>query len=252
MRALIAIVCAIPVLGACSKGENAGIEEAKKQAEAELKAKVDRGESAKKISPPVPGQTLIPCAQLIDVPKFQEATGELEPLTVKDYGKGKEAEATATCGLIRGGKRPSEAEQQAKLKKEGRLGVLPGDELCKVSAYCWTIEDPERFRAKCKTRKDADDESMGTYACKQLVMVGAFDVFVYRFFDEDTKCILEVSGGPSNTDGEVTRKCAIAARDSIGPGSIAVGGAPAPSEPAPTEGSAAAPAADGSAAPATP
>ena len=54
MRAAIAIVVSL-VLGACSKGENAGAEEAKKQAEAELKAQVSRGESAKKISPPVPG-----------------------------------------------------------------------------------------------------------------------------------------------------------------------------------------------------
>jgi PBP1b-binding outer membrane lipoprotein LpoB len=60
MRAVIAIVVSSVVLGACSKGENAGAEEAKKQAEAELKAKVDRGESAKKISPPVPGQQKSP------------------------------------------------------------------------------------------------------------------------------------------------------------------------------------------------
>ena len=235
MRAhLLIVVCTAAAVAACSKGENAGAEEARKQAEAELKAKVDRGESAKKISPPVRGQTRIPCEQLIDVAAFGTAIGELDPMTVKDTGKS-EVEATASCSLVRGGKRPNEAEQQAKLKKEGRLGVLPGDEVCNVSAFCWTIEDPDRFRAKCAQRKDADDESMGSYACRQLVMVGAHDVFVYRFFDEDTKCILQVRGGPSNTDNEVIRKCAITARDTIGPAQIAVSGdapAPAADEPA--------------------
>jgi hypothetical protein len=234
MRAAIAIVVSL-VLGACSKGENAGAEEAKKQAEAELKAQVARGESAKKISPPVPGQTKIPCEQLIDAAAFTSALGETEPMTVKDKQKD-EPEAVASCSLVRGGARPSPAEQAALLKKNGKLGVIPGDPVCVVTAYCWTIETPERFKTKCHERKDADDESMGSYACKQTVMVGAFDVFVYSFFDEDTKCIIKAQGGPSNTDNEVIRKCAIAARDGIGPAQIAVGGA-APAAPAAPAGS---------------
>jgi len=228
-------------LAACGKSENAGAEEAKKQAEEELKAKVDRGEAAVKIKPPVPGQTKIPCEQLIDVAAFQTAIGELEPMGIKDMSKG-EPEAVASCGLTRGGKRPTEAEQKAILKNEGRLGVMAGDELCNVTAYCWTIEEPERFKSKCKLRKEQDDETMGSYACKQVVAVGADDVFVFRFFDADTKCILQVKGGPSAVDNEMIRKCAIAARDSIGPTQIAVGGAPAPkAEPAPEAGSADAP-----------
>lgn len=229
MRAVFAIVVSV-VLGACSKGENAGAEEARKQAEAELKAQVARGESAKKISPPVPGSAKIPCAQLIDLAAFQTALGETEPLTVKDKQKD-EPEAAASCSLTRGGKPLSAAEQAALLKKEGRLGALPGDPVCIVTAYCWTIEEPERFKAKCAQRKDADDESMGSYACRQLVMVGADDVFVYTFFDADTKCILKAQGGPSIRDNDMIRKCAIAARDTIGPAQIAVGGA-APAAPA--------------------
>lgn len=236
MRAAIAIVVsAVMGLAACGKSENAGAEEAKKQAEAEQKAKEARGEAAKKISPPVPGQQKVPCEQLIDLAKFQEVTEEKEPLTVKE--KKDEAEAAASCSIMRGGKRPTEAEQAALLKKEGRLGVMAGDELCNVSAFCWTIEDPDRFKRKCAERKDADDESMGTYACRQLVMVGAFDVFVYRFFDQDTKCILQVRGGPSNTDNDLIRKCAIAARDSIGPAQIAVGAAAPPKKEEPAAGS---------------
>ena len=61
---------------------------------------------------------------------------------------------------------------------------MPGDEVCNVSTFCWTIEDPERFRKKCAQRKEPDDDSMGSYACRQIVATGAFDVYVYRFFDE--------------------------------------------------------------------
>lgn len=234
MRAALSIVLsAVTALVSCSKGENAGAEEARKEAEAEQKAREARGEPAKKIAPPVPGQARIPCEQLIDLAKYQEATGETEALTIRDEAK-IEPEAAASCSLVKGGKKFTEAEQAAKLKKEGRLGVLPGDVVCNISAFCWTIEDPDRFRKKCAQRKETDDDSMGSYACRQTVMVGAFDVYVYRWFDADTKCILQVKGGASQMDNEITRKCAIAARDSIGPAQIAVGGkAPAPaSEPA--------------------
>ncbi|MBL9012700.1 MAG: hypothetical protein JNL83_00895 [Myxococcales bacterium] len=225
---------------ACSKGENAGAEEARKEAEAEQKAREARGEAAKKIAPPVPGQAKIPCEQLIDLPKYQEATGETEPLTIRTDAK-EEPEAAATCSLVRGGKKFTEAEQAAKLKKDGRLGVLPGDVVCQVSAFCWTIEDPDRFKKKCAQRKDSDDESMGSYACRQTVMVGAFDVYVYRFFDADTKCILQVKGGASQMDNDITLKCAKVARDTIGPAQIAVTGS-APPAPAPAAaGSGAAP-----------
>ncbi|MGN6105848.1 MAG: hypothetical protein ACTHU0_12145 [Kofleriaceae bacterium] len=218
MRSTIAILVGALSLMACGKGENAGAEEVRKQAEAEQKAKEGRGEAAKVIRPPVPGQAKIPCSQLIDPAPFQAALGEVEPLTVKDVTAG-DGDSTASCALIRGGKRPSEAEQRALLKKEARLGVLPGDETCNVSAYCYTIEDPERFKQKCK---DRNNEEMGTFACVQVVAQGIDDVFVYRFLDEDTKCVLKVRGGPSQVNNELIRKCAITARDTIGPAQIAV------------------------------
>lgn len=232
MRASIPLVVSLAaVVPACTKGANEGAEQARKEAEAELKAKAASGEAPKKISPPVPGQAKLPCSQLIDVAAFQTALGEAEPLTVSE--RKDEPEAAASCSLNRGGKPLSASEQAAKLKKEGRLGVLPGDEYCNVSAFCWTIEDPERFKTKCADMKRADDETMGTYACRQTVAQGADDVYVYRFFDADTKCILQVRGGASNVDNESIRKCAMTARDSIGPAQIAVGGA-APSAPAAT------------------
>lgn len=211
--------------GACGDSERAGAEEARRQAEAEQKAK-QAAAPARRLSPPVPGQARVPCTQLIDdVAAFQTELKENQALAVKDVTK-TEPDATASCSLIRGGKRPTEAEQQALVKKEGRLGVLPGDELCNVTAFCSTIENDERFRARCKQRKDQDDESLGSYACVQIVAVGAADVKVFRLLDDDTRCVLQVRGGPSNIDNELIRACAKAARDAIGPAQIKVDAAP--------------------------
>jgi len=218
MRVILATVAVS--LFACS-GEHAGAEEARRQAEAEFKDKVEKGVAAKKISPPVPGQSKLSCDKVIDLAAFQTAIGEKEPLTAKDVTKG-DAEAAASCDLIRGGKKMSDAEQQALLKKEGRLGVLAGDVVCNVTTYCYTIEDAERFKKRCAQRKDRDDDTMGSYACVQVVATGKDDVQVFRFFDEDTKCILQVRGGPSNTDNDLIRNCAKTARDTIGPAQIAV------------------------------
>jgi len=208
-------------LGACGNGENAGVEEAKRQAELEQKAKETHAPPAKRLATPVPGQTRVPCTQLINLAAFQTALGEKDPLALKDVTK--TVEAAASCSLIRGGKRPNEAEQQAMIKKTARLGVLPGDELCNVTAFCWTIEDAERFKASCKERKDRDDESLlGSYACVHTSPVGVNDVQSFLFFDEDTKCILQVRGGPSNVNNEIIQSCAKAARDTIGPEQIKV------------------------------
>jgi len=206
-------------LTACGNSERAGADEARRQAEQEEKARQSAAPAAKKLATPVPGHAHVPCSQLIDPAVFQTALGEKEPLTVKDVTK-TEPDAAASCSLVRGGKRPSEAEQKALLKKDGRLGVLPGDELCNVTAFCSTIEDAEHFRARCKERKDRDDESLGSYACVHIVAVGADDVKVFRLLDEDTRCILQIRGGPSNTRNDSIQSCAKAARDAIGPAQI--------------------------------
>ena len=234
MRGTIAIILSLALL-ACSKGANEGAEEAKKQAEKEQKEKEASGGVAKKISPPVPGRAKLDCASVINASLFQQALGETEPVTVAESKS--EPDAAASCSIVRGGKRLSEAEQKAKLKKEGRLGVMPGDEICNVSTFCWTIEDPERFRKKCAEMKDKDDDTLGFYSCVLIVAQGADDVKRFRFFDDDTKCIIQVRGGPSNVDNDLIGKCAKAAHDLIGPDQIKVGAAPAaPAEPA--EGSA--------------
>lgn len=222
MRAISISLAMAAGLLACTKGGKEGLEAARREAEAEQKAKEAAGGAAKVMKPPVAGQTKIPCSQLIDAAAFQQGLGEKEPLQVKAKG---DPNATSACGLHRGGKRPGEIEQKEIIKKEGRLGVLPGDELCHVSAFCSTIEDPERFKKRCT---EQNDESMGTHACVQIVAQGADDVPVFKFFDEDTRCIIQVGGGPSNVNADIIRSCAKLARDTIGPPQIAAGGAPAP------------------------
>ncbi len=219
-------ICVLAGLGAlaCGNSEREGAEAARQKAEAEAKAKAAAA-PATRMATPVPGQAHVPCAQLIDPAVFQTALGEKQPLGVKDVTRS-EPDAAASCSLLRGGKRPTEAEQKALLKKEGKLGVLPGDELCNITAYCSTIEDAERFKARCKLGKDQDDESLGSYACVRIVAVGAADVKVFRLLDDDTRCILRIRGGPSNTDNEMIQSCAKTARDSIGPAQIKVEAAP--------------------------
>jgi hypothetical protein len=222
----IAIALTVGLLAsACGKGENAGAEEAAKEAEKELKAKEANHEVAKTINPPVRGRSKLYCDNVIDVPKFQAALGEKETITVAE-SKG-EPDAAASCSIRRGGKLLGEAEQKQALKTNGRLGVLPGDELCNVSTFCWTIEDPDRFRKKCAELKEKDDDSLGFYSCVLVVAQGEDDVHRFRFFDEDTKCIIQVRGGPSMVDNDFIGKCAKAAHDYIGPDQIAVKPAPA-------------------------
>jgi len=229
MRTMIAIVTCIATASACGKSENAGAEEAKREAEKDLKDRVAHGEVAKKMTPPVPGSAHIPCTQLIDAAAYTKALGEKELMTVSDATKG-DGEAAASCSINRGGKRPNEAEQKALIKSNGKLGVLPGDEICNVTAYCWTIENADRFQKSCVSNgKDItpDPDSLGgTFSCRKTEAVGEADVSVFRFFDTDTKCILKVKGGPSMVDNELIKACARTARDTIGPAQIAVNGAP--------------------------
>lgn len=221
-------------LFACSKGANEGAEAAKQQAEKEQKEKEAAGGVAKKITPPVAGRAKLDCANVIRADLFQQVLGEVEPVTVKPSGS--EPDAAASCSILRGGKRLSDAEQKAKLKKEGRLGVLAGDEICNVSTFCWTIEDPDRFKQKCHDLKEVDDDSLGFYSCVLVVAQGEDDVKRFRFFDSDTKCIFQVRGGPSNVDNDLIGKCAKTAYALIGPDQIKPGAPPAT---APAEGSAA-------------
>jgi hypothetical protein len=219
MRAMITVVGL--GLAACGNAENAGAEEARRLAQAEQRAKEARAAPAKMQAAPVRGEAKIACGQLIDLGAFQTALGEKEPLELRDAAK-TEPEAAAVCVIVRGGKRLTPAEQEAREKRDGRLGVLPGDELCFVAAYCSSRADPDRFRAACKKASGALDDSMGGLSCVTTYGVGAADVKSFRMLDDDTGCILQVRGGPSNIDNELIRRCARTARDTIGPEQIKV------------------------------
>jgi hypothetical protein len=231
MRVLLALV----IFGACDKG-NSAVEEARRQEEEALKEKQANGTLPKAIKPPVSGTSKLPCSQVIDIEKYASAFGEKESMTVKDVSKA-EPDAVSSCDLVRGGKKLTDADQQALLKKEGKLGMLAGDTMCNVTLFCSTIEDPDRFKKKCEEQAAADlkksqspfagmraDDTMGNFACVQVVPTGAFDAMVYKFFDADTKCIFKVRGGPSTQDNDMVRKCAQTARDTIGVQQIAVSG----------------------------
>lgn len=230
---IVSIVVALAAAG-CSKGDP------KEEAEREAKA-LDQTKGTPKpaptVQPPITGEQTVACETLIPDPAvFQTALGETDPVVVKDVTK-TDAEAAASCSLVKGGEKLSAAEQEKLAKKTNRrLGVIPGDDICNVTAYCWTVETEENFKQRCKQKGHKEDESMGSFACVQVVAQGADDVNVYRFFDPDTKCILQVRGGPSNVDNEKIATCARTARDSIGPDQIKPGAAPAaPTEPAPAE-----------------
>jgi hypothetical protein len=221
------------VIGGCGDPEAEGRAAAQQRAAIETKREMAIA-AAKKVHPPVKGRQKLPCTQVINLEAFQTMLGETEALTVNE-NTASDFEATAVCGLIRGGIRPSQEEQAKIMKKQARLGTLPGDELCSVSVYCWTIEEGPKFLERCRAQGFREDSSlMGSPACIQVVAQGADDVWVFKFFDEDTKCLIKARGGPSMVDNEVIAKCAMAARDTIGPAQIAVGGvAPAaPAQPA--------------------
>jgi hypothetical protein len=246
-------IASIPIAIAigCGSSKEEGMAAAKKEAEADLQKRLANKEAAKKMTPPVTGSQTVACTTLISDPAaYTTALGEKEPLTVKEITS-TDADAVAVCSLIRGGKKLTAKEQEALIKKKGsggRLGVLPGDELCRITAYCWTIEDEEKFVDRCKQRGLQPDSTLGGAACLLIVPQGADDVYSYSFLDPDTKCVIKVGGGPSLVDNNIITSCAKTARDMIGPPNIKPGATPPPTPP-PAEGSGAGSAAGSAAAP---
>lgn len=219
MRKALAIVVFV---AACGKSSEDAAEAARKEAEAENKqaaASAAAQPPTKVLRPPVPEGVHVPCEQMIDPAAFTTAIGEKDPLALRDDTKNNK-DTTATCTLLKGGKRLSKQEQDQLLKKERRLGVMGGDDLCTVAAYCSLMEDEAHFEDRCKQLKLQDDNSTGGYACLQIVAQGADDVDSFKLFDADSRCVLWIHGGPSNVDNDVITKCAKAARDLIGPDNI--------------------------------
>jgi len=218
------VVGSLLVVAACGKSaEEKGLEAAKAEEMKELADKKAKGEIAPTKRPPIANNARVPCEQLINPEAFTTALEEKEPLTVRDE-TAKDGDAAASCALVKGGKKLTAAEQEALRKKEPRLGVMPGDPVCLITAYCWSFEDEEHLKAKCVEQKDAGDDTMGSYACVHIQATGIYDVKIFKFFDADTKCIIKSSPAGPQTDNEVLRKCAVTARDTIGPDQIKVAG----------------------------
>lgn len=226
-------LCAASVLSliACSNAAEEGRKEAQREAAQENEKAKAQMKTVEKVKPPVAQGVKLPCNQLIDPAAFTSALEETEPLTVRD-STGTMVDSTASCVLVRGGERPDAKEQEKIIKKNGRLGTIPGDPLCIVTLYCWVVEEPEKFKEHCKTPADqpgtkvVDEASTGGVACKETLPQGSFDVDSYKFMDEDTKCLIQVNGGPSMTDNDVIATCARTARQTIGPDHIKQGAPP--------------------------
>lgn len=234
----IAPILLLAAAAACGNSAEQGRAEARREAEAEAKKMAAQVKPVDKIKPPVPQGTRLPCNQVIDPTAFQGALEETEALTVRD-STGGYIDSTVSCTLVRGGARPDAKEQEKIIKKTGRLGTLPGDPLCVVTMYCWVIEDEAKFRERCKPGPNSilspDESTTGGFACKRTLPQGQFDVDSYKFVDPDTKCLFEVSGGPSMTDNDKIATCARVARESIGADHIKPGAAPRYSDAPPAD-----------------
>ncbi|HVK74627.1 MAG TPA: hypothetical protein VM734_14965 [Kofleriaceae bacterium] len=211
---------ALLVTAACGNAAEEGRKAARAEAAIEKQREAAAIKPVDKIKAPVPQGTRVPCEQLIAPDEYTTALGETEPLTVRD-STGTMIDSTASCTLIRGGARPDAKAQEKIIKKQGRLGTIPGDPLCIVTLYCWVVEDAEKFKERCRTSPDkpgtrvGDDGATGGWACKETLPQGEFDVDSYRFLDEDSKCLIQVGGGASVTDNDLIATCARTARATI-------------------------------------
>jgi hypothetical protein len=162
----------------------------------------------------VPYGKQVACEGVIDKERFSKYIGD-EIGEVRDRGKSN-SEASLSCGLMRAGKPPATDAQLRKFQRENmKLGVLPGDEYCMVTAYCSMATDLDRFKKKCEDDKDLDNEAVGQFACVHTTQRGTKEAYTYRVIDPDSRCMLEVMGGPSVTDEILVQNCTRAALEDI-------------------------------------
>jgi hypothetical protein len=164
----------------------------------------------------VPSGKQVACSDVIDAALFSKYIGD-EIGEVKDRA-GSNSEASLSCALIRAGQPPTSDAQLRKFQREGmKLGVLPGDEYCLVTAYCSMATDLDRFKKKCDDDHDVANEGVGQFACVHTSQRGTKQAYTYRVIDPDTRCMLEVMGGPSVTDEPLVQNCTRAALEDISP-----------------------------------
>ncbi|MCG8424271.1 MAG: hypothetical protein MJE77_40780 [Proteobacteria bacterium] len=170
-----------------------------------------RSESkAVKVETAVPGGTKIACETLLDAAQLGDFLGEKAAVTVVDQTK-PGLDATSVCSVRRGGKKLTAKQQEKLAEKTLKLGVLPGDELCNISAYCSIPADEKSLASKCRADGLQSNEAIGVFACVRVRPKGPDDSYTYKFVDPDSRCILQVRGGPSVNEEKTVRKCARAA-----------------------------------------
>jgi len=229
MRLLsIALVVAAVSAAGCNK------EDPRKANEAEAK-KADKARAAahpevKAQSAAVKSGQTIPCKDWVTDPKaFGEGLKKAGMGGKPDWVKGKEqadvdwdtvilvdtrakhrkSGLTSACDVIRPGAPPSIKKQEQMSKSSGLLGTLPGDQWCNLRAFCGVAEQ-KHYDKTCKAKGDEYkvNKEMGVTACVRTTIMGKYDAFSYRFPDDDTKCFIEVRGGPSVHDEAKVRACA--------------------------------------------
>lgn len=182
---------------------------------------VEIKENVKIVTSTVPPGTKIPCEKIVDTATISAALGQ--QLEVKE-DKLFDAESVASCAVHTTGKALTAKEQKKKFDTEGmKIGVQPGDELCRVTVYCW-VPYPEVAAAKkgCEERGEETSTEIGDLTCIKEYEAGADYKHVYTVYDPDSKCRLQVNPGPSVTDEAVVKGCAKAFSTIIGPDQIKV------------------------------
>jgi len=205
-----ALVCVL--LGAC---EEPSIEEYNRQQAERLEAKRPKGEAVK-VDVALPGGGKIACDKIFSAEQMTQALGEREPVTVKDKGD-TEIDPTSVCSVRRGGKMMGSKQQEEQIKKTLTLGVLAGDELCYIAAYCSIPADEDSLKNQCRSDQMKSNDAIGVYSCIKITPKGPHDAYTYQFIDPDSHCVMKVRGGPSVNEEEMVQKCAKAALDLMGP-----------------------------------
>ncbi len=188
----------------------------------------EKKSNVKRIVTAVPAGKQIACADLLpDITKFKELVAA-DIGSVADQGKSN-PEAAASCAFVRAGEPPTSDKQLKKLKAgNAKLGVLPGDVYCKVTLFCSLSTDEADFKAKCKAKAKKQEKMGGSLIYEGNSDLGQFACvrkadrppsswsYTYRTIDSDTRCIVEVIGGPSVTDEELIQNCTRASLQTIG------------------------------------
>ena len=203
------------VSSAACKGEIEGGEEV------EAKTAAPKKNNVVKLTTAVPYGKHLACEDVFpDTAIFTENIGD-EIGSIKDKSASNSS-ATVVCSMIRAGEPPSSPKELKTLEdKYAKLGVLPGDEYCMVSAYCSLANDADSFRAECEKNGHQGGTLDGDFACVRATEKGVEYSYTYKFIEPDTKCVVEAMAGPSVNDEAMVRGCALAAKEAMTMASVA-------------------------------